>query len=179
METRQHVGAVEWQIIKPDARSTWLTEGLHAEFTTFLPMGTQEAKLAKNNTAKAIFSLYSLGTATNRDSLAYAFNLNLLQGRVRTFIEIYNTAVDRKRRHKGDTPLESFVDTNDPRIKWTRQVKASLQKLELSQYEDSHFRSSLYRPLLGNISTLITSGMKSVINNIESFPRPKLNRRIK
>ena len=146
LETRQHVGAVEWQIIKPDARSTWLTEGLHAEFTTFLPMGTQEAKLAKNNTAKAIFSLYSLGTATNRDSLAYAFNLNLLQGRVRTFIEIYNTAVDRKRRHKGDTPLESFVDTNDPRIKWTRQVKASLQKLELSQYEDSHFRSSLYRP---------------------------------
>ena len=102
--------------------------------------------MAKNDTGKAIFSLYSLGIATNRDSLTYAFDLSLLQERVRTFIEIYNTTIDRKRRCKGNAPLESFVDTNDPRIKWTRQVKASLQKLELNEYEDSHFRTSLYRP---------------------------------
>ena len=25
-------------------KHTWLTEGLHAEFETFIPMGTQEAK---------------------------------------------------------------------------------------------------------------------------------------
>ena len=143
---RQHVGTIEWQTITPDTRFTWLTEGLHAEFTNFLPMGTQEAKMAKNDTGKAIFSLYSLGIATNRDSLTYAFDLSLLQERVRTFIEIYNTTIDRKRRCKGNAPLESFVDTNDPRIKWTRQVKASLQKLELNEYEDSHFRTSLYRP---------------------------------
>ena len=37
---RQHVGTIEWQTITPDTRFTWLTEGLHAEFTNFLPMGT-------------------------------------------------------------------------------------------------------------------------------------------
>ncbi|HEV7236015.1 MAG TPA: N-6 DNA methylase, partial [Ktedonobacteraceae bacterium] len=35
---------VEWIELRPDERDTWLTEGLHSEFTTFLPMGTREAK---------------------------------------------------------------------------------------------------------------------------------------
>ncbi len=145
LQERTHVGTIEWQTIQPDKRYTWLTEGLHAEFETFIPMGTKEAKAAKGG-GETIFSLYSLGVVTSRDSLVYSFNLKLLQERVRTFIEIYNSTVDRKRRHDPNAPLERFIDTNDPRIKWTRQVKASLKKLELSNYEDSHFRTSLYRP---------------------------------
>ena len=76
-----------------------------------------------------IFRLYSLGVVTNRDILAYSFDLELLQERVHTFIEIYNSTVDRKKRHGPQHPVESFIDTDDPRIKWTRQVKASLKKL--------------------------------------------------
>ena len=127
-----------------DAKYTWLTEGLHAEFETFIPMGSKEAKNAKDG--ETIFSLYSLGVATNRDVLAYAFDLNLLQKRVSTFIEIYNSTVDSKKRHDPATSVEDFIDTADPRIKWTRQVKASLKRLEPSTYKDTHFRTALYRP---------------------------------
>ena len=129
-----------------DAKHTWLTEGYHAEYETFIPMGTKEAKMAKGGDSKVMFNLYSLGVATNRDILAFSFDLDLLQDRVRTFIEIYNSTVDRKRRLDPNAPPEDFVDTNDPRIKWTRQVKASLRKLAISKYEESHFRTSLYRP---------------------------------
>ena len=141
----QHIGNVRWQPIQPDARQTWFTEGLHPEFDTFIPMGDKNTKKSASE-GEAIFSLYSLGVATNRDNLAYAFDLELLQERVGTFIEIYNTAVDRKKRHDPKDPVENFIDTTDPRIKWTRQVKASLRKLELSNYEKMHFRSALYRP---------------------------------
>ena len=141
----QHTGNVPWQPIQPDARQTWLTEGLHPEFDTFIRMGNKDTKKSASE-GEAIFSLYSLGVATNRDNLAYAFDLELLQERVGTFIEIYNTAVDRKKRHNPKDPIENFIDTTDPRIKWTRQVKASLRKLELSNYEEMHFRSALYRP---------------------------------
>ncbi len=127
-----------------DVKHTWLTEGLHAEFETFIPMGSKEAKNTKSG--QTIFSLYSLGVATNRDILAYSFDLELLQKRVDTFIEIYNTTVDRKRRHTPTTSVDSFIDTTDSRIKWTRQVKASLKKLEQSVYEAANFRTSLYRP---------------------------------
>ena len=144
LNSKEHYQNIEWKRIEPDSRYTWLTEGLHPEFDTFIPMGSKEAKTTKNG--KTVFKLYSLGVATNRDILAYSFDLAMLQERVQTFIEVYNTAVDRKKRHVPKTPVENFIDTNDPRIKWTRQVKASLKRLELSTYEDSHFRTALYRP---------------------------------
>ena len=140
------VNEIKWKELTPDKNHTWLTEGLHAEFETFIPMGSKIAKAAKDKGGKAIFSLYSLGVATNRDILVYSFDLRLLQERVCTFIEIYNSTLDRKKRHDLNAPVESFIDTNEPRIKWTRQVKASLKKLELSNYEGSHFRTALYRP---------------------------------
>ena len=146
LDSKEYYRNIEWKLITPDHRYTWLTEGLHAEFETFIPMGSKTTKAAKAENGKAIFSLYSLGVATSRDMLAYSFDLNLLQERVRTFIEIYNSTVDRKKRHDPNAPVENFIDTNDPRIKWSHRVKESLKKLELSNYEDSHFRSALYRP---------------------------------
>ena len=142
----QHIGGIEWKSTQPDSRHTWLTEGLDPEFETFIPIGNKASKNTKNEDGETIFSLYSYGVVTSRDNLAYAFDLSLLQERARTFLEIYNTAVDRKRRDNLKTPVEDFIDTNDPRIKWSRQVKASLKKLELSTYDDTHFRTALYRP---------------------------------
>ena len=142
----QHTGGIEWKSIQPDSRHTWLTEGLDVEFDTFIPMGNKEAKNTKDGDGETIFSLYSYGVVTSRDNLAYSFDLALLQEQVHTFIEIYNTAVDRKRRHNLKTPVENFIDTTDPHIKWSHRVKASLKSLVLSNYENSHFRTALYRP---------------------------------
>ena len=146
LDSKEYYRNIEWKSIIPDQRYTWLTEGLHPEFETFIPIGSKVAKAAKDEDGKAIFSLYSLGVATSRDVLAYSFNLELLQERVNTFIEIYNSTVDRRKRHDLNVPIESFIDTDDPRIKWSHRVKESLKKLELSNYEDSHFRPALYRP---------------------------------
>ena len=146
LDSRKHYLNIEWEPITPDHRYAWLTEGLRAEFETFIPVGSKEAKAANDQNGKAVFSLYSLGVATNRDILVYSFNQELLQEKVCTFIEIYNSTVDRRKRHDPNGPIERFIDTNDPRIKWTRQVKASLKKLQSSNYEVTHFRTSLYRP---------------------------------
>ena len=141
----QHTGGIAWESVRPDNRQTWLTEGLHAEFDTFIPMGSKAVK-SKKDGGEAIFRLYSSGVVTSRDNLVYSFDLPLLQESVLTFIEIYNTGVDRKRRHDPKTPIENFIDTTDPRIKWSHRVKQSLEKLELSTYQDTHFRMALYRP---------------------------------
>ncbi len=145
LNDRQHIGGIEWQPIQQDARHTWLTEGLHAEFDTFMPMGSKKTKRSTSG-GETIFKLYSCGVVTSRDRLVYSDDLKLLKKRAHTFIEIYNTALDQKRRHDPKVPIEDFIDTNDPRIKWSRQVKAPLKKFELSNYEESHFRTALYRP---------------------------------
>jgi len=67
LNTKEHYQNIEWQQIAPDKKHTWLTEGLHSEFDTFLPMGTKEAKAAKGTADDVIFKNYSLGISTNRD----------------------------------------------------------------------------------------------------------------
>ena len=146
LDAKDQYGNIEWKTIRPDKRNSWLTEGHHVEYETYPPMGSKEAKTAEGGEGEAIFSLYSLGVATNRDAWVYSFDVKLLQKRIHTFVDIYNSTVDRKRRIDPTAPVESFIDTDDSRIKWTRQVKASLKKLELCDLEDSHFRTSLYRP---------------------------------
>ena len=41
LDSKKHYRNIEWKPITPDQRYTWLTEGLHSEFETFIPMGTQ------------------------------------------------------------------------------------------------------------------------------------------
>ena len=146
LDSKEHYSNIEWEQITPDNKYTWLTQGLHAEFETFVPIGSKVAKRTKGGSSEAIFSLYSCGVVTSRDDLVYSFDPKLLQNQVRTFIEIYNTAADRKKRHGPASPIEDFIDTNDPRIKWSHRTKESLKKNQFSNYEDSCFRTSSYRP---------------------------------
>ena len=78
LDAKGHYRNIEWKAITPDQRYTWLTEGLHAEFETFIPIGTKEAKAVKGEAVKVIFQTYSNGVKTNRDAWAYNFNRNAL-----------------------------------------------------------------------------------------------------
>nr|HET6901398.1 type ISP restriction/modification enzyme [Ktedonobacteraceae bacterium] len=137
---------VEWQSLNPDERHNWLTEGIRPEFTQFLPLGTKATKGLKGINAESIFKVYSLGVVTSRDSHAYSFDAVQLMNSAKIFIDIYNSAVDKLKRQGRDDNLMSLIDTTDPHIKWTRQVKASFQRFEYSFYNDKHVRNSLYRP---------------------------------
>lgn len=144
-ETRS-LNGVEWQELQPDAKHTWLTEGMRDEFESFLPIGTKKAKASKSSDVESIFKNYSLGVVTSRDSLVYSFDKEALAKRVETFIDIYNGTVDTWNRKKGDATLEELIDVNDGRIKWSRQVKASLLKSQSSEFMRENIRLSQYRP---------------------------------
>lgn len=146
LDSKSHCGNIEWRRITPDSRNSWLTEGLQPEFETFIEIGTKDTRAAEREDGEAIFALYSYGVVTSRDNLAYSFHEATLQERVRTFVEIYNRAVDRKRRQSHKSPIEEFIDTHDPHMKWSHRVKESLKNSILSNYEESHFRTGLYRP---------------------------------
>ena len=78
-----------------DARHTWLTEGLYAEFDTFIPMGTKAAKAEKGEAVDVIFNTYSRGVVTCRDAWTYNFNPNTLAENIQRMIETYNAEADR------------------------------------------------------------------------------------
>ena len=147
LDERQQYGNVEWTGISPDKRHTWLTEGLHAEFETFMPLGSREAKAAKGETADVIFKVYSRGVSTGRDAWAYNFKRNVLINNMSRTIEIYNEQVFKWERlgNKG-VNVDDFVAYDDKRISWSRDLKAKLKRGRLAEFVEQRVRESLYRP---------------------------------
>ena len=147
LDSKQHYKNIEWQPVTPDQRYTWLTEGLHTEFETFIPMGTQEAKAEKGEVEAVIFQTYSTGVQTNRDAWAYNFSRNALAANMNRIIKTYNAEVDRwKRRENRDANVDDYVIYDDAKIKWSSGLKQNLKRGQLAEFTASKLRKSLYRP---------------------------------
>ena len=146
LNEHEHIGKIEWQTIQPDARHTWLTEGLHAEFDTFIPMGTKEAK-GKNTAVDTIFQTYTTGIFTGRDAWTYNFNRDVLTRNISKMIEKYNIEVARwEQRIDRNAKLDDFVISDDTNIKWSRNLKRELNRNKTAEYAEHKVRNSFYRP---------------------------------
>ena len=147
LNERQHIGDITWQPIQPDARYTWLTKDLRAEFDTFIPIGTKGAKAQKSEAIDVIFKTYSNGVKTNRDAWVYNFNRNTLAENMSRMIETYNAEVVRwMQRNDRDANLDDLVISDDAKIKWSRDLKAKLKRGRTTEYIDNKARASFYRP---------------------------------
>ncbi len=147
LNSKQHYQNIEWKRMTPDKRNTWLTEGLHAEFDTFIPMGTKEMKAAKGAATGVIFKTYSLGVSTNRDAWVYNFNRNALTENMSNMIQTYNAEVARwGQRTDRNANLDDFVVSDGEKIKWSSTLKRKLQSGQLATFTDAKIRQSLYRP---------------------------------
>ena len=147
LDSKEHYRNIEWKPITPDRRYTWLTEGLHAEFETFTPMGTKEVKAAKGEAVDVIFKDYSRGVATSRDAWAYNFNRNTLTENMSGMIGTYNAEVDRwKRRENRDVNVDDFVIFDEAKISWSESLKRNLQRGKTADFSQEKVRTSLYRP---------------------------------
>ncbi len=147
LHERQHAGNIEWQEIRPDRRHTWLTEGLHAEFESFIPLGSKEAKAAKGEAVDVIFKVYSLGVNTARDAWAYNFNRDALTENMERMIDFYNEQVFKWERQAGrEINVDDFVVYDDRRISWSETLKRNLTRGKISDFSQEKLRTSLYRP---------------------------------
>ena len=147
LENHQHVGNIAWQIIKPAQRYTWLTDGLHTAFESFVPMGTKEAKKREGEVRDVIFKTYSLGISTNRDWWARNFNSDALTQNMSRMIDSYNTQVFKwDRRINQNTNVDDFVDYDDAEIKWSSSLKQKLKRKEIVEFSEAKIRRTLCRP---------------------------------
>ena len=147
LDSKEHYRNIEWQAITPDRRYTWLTEGLHPEFETFIPIGTKEAKAKKGEGRDVIFHTFSNGVVTARDAWTYNFNRNALTENMNRLIGTYNAEIDRwKRRENRDTNIDDFVIYDEATIKWTDRLKQGLKRGKTANFSQEKVRTSLYRP---------------------------------
>ncbi len=137
---------VPWETLHPDAKHTWLTQGLHAAFDTFLPIGTKEAKAKKSASEHTIFHLYSTGAGTSRDSWMYDFHADSLAQKASSMIETYNAELSRWQRAGKPEHIDSFVIADETQIKWSSKLKQCFRREKETTFTYSNIRQSLYRP---------------------------------
>ena len=160
-----------------DARHTWLTEGLHAEFETFIPMGTQEAKEMRGEAADVIFKTYSNGVKTNRDAWAYNFSRSILTENMNRMIGTYNVEVDRwKRRGNREVNVDDFVVSDEAKIKWSGDLKLKLKSGTAADFSQEKVRTSLYRPFAKSNLYFDRVMNNSVYIFPSIFPVPEIER---
>ncbi len=115
------ISKIDWLDLKPDDRHTWITNDLFSEFTSLLPLGSKEAKLARDTGLKGgdietVFKLYSLGVQTNRDNWVYDFRLDTLEKKVKGFIDNFNSEIDRWKRSDEPDDIDNFVIYDDTKL---------------------------------------------------------------
>lgn len=148
LDACEHIGNVNWQTIEPDARYTWLTEGLREDFETFTPIGSKAAKTEKGEVSGVIFHQFSSGVKTNRDAWAINFDRDTLTTNVQRMIGFYNTQVFKWQgiTDKSNINIDDFAEYDDAKISWSRDLKAKMRTGRIAEYDAHKVRTCLHRP---------------------------------
>ena len=146
LNEHQHSGNIEWRVIRPDERYTWVTEELHAKFENLVPMGNKHTKKVKSEAVGVIFKTYSPGVSTNRDPWAYNFHRNALSQNIKRMIEIYNSQVLEWVHKDHQINVNEFVISDETQIKWSDTLKGKLLRKEIADFSQEKVRGALYRP---------------------------------
>ena len=139
------IGGVDWKQLTPDTSGTWLTHGQQDDYTCLLPLGDKSTKGLEYTFS--IFRSFTLGVVSARDAYVYNFSRDTLKSSMRACIKAYDESLaEYKHAKKPRPPVSDFINVEDSRIKWSRQTKRLLAKLEPSLFNGACIRRSLYRP---------------------------------
>jgi len=129
--------------VQPDKAHNWVNLTSN-DFDTLLPLASKDTKAAKTAAKeRAIFKLYSLGVATNRDEWLYDNSQPRLADKVKFFVDTYSSEINRWRESCKLARTNDFVDRA---IKWTSELEAHLKKGTELSFDPDFIIDSLYRP---------------------------------
>ena len=134
---------VHFQIVNENAKHLWLTDGMADDWDDLIPLGSKEAKSGKAN---ALFDIYSLGILTNRDRWVYRFNKSNLVRSMSEMSDFYNDFVAKWPYYESKKDINDFVEYDDAKISWSRDLKLKVKRSRMSTHKDSFVRTSVYRP---------------------------------
>ena len=135
---------IAFESITPDAKNNWLNQS-NSDFDTLMPLADRQTKLAKTaGDEQAVFGLYSLGIASNRDEWTFDFDLNEVSDKAYHFCRVYR---DERQRFELENPNVNVIgDWVDRSIKWTAELEKHLTKGDALEFATQNIVPALYRP---------------------------------
>jgi predicted helicase len=127
-----------WVAVTPDEQNDWLNQR-DDSFKAFIPVGEKGS-----SGTHSIFSMYSLGAATNRDKWVYNASLDYLASNVERTIQHYNAELERSKGIHGD--IKDFLNSDPTKISWTRALRNDIKRGKALSISDGEIVRSVYRP---------------------------------
>lgn len=148
MALQQDIFDFDFEDIIPDKNGQWLnqTDNDFYEHIPLIDKNVKNQKVGKAIEQKAIFKLFSLGVATNRDDWAYDFDEKQLEKKIKYFLKIYNN--ERKKWADKKLNDEDMNDNLDYSIKWSEYLKNQLIQNKNIKFDKKSIVKSLYRPFI-------------------------------
>ena len=131
-----------WQSITPDKHNDWLAQR-DDSLEKFIEIGNK-----KDKRSSVIFSNFSLGIATNRDSWCYNASKKSLSSNVGNMLDVYNFELKKYRTSLQDNNIDDFLIMDPSKIAWTHNLKKDLSKLKPLKLNNDCLTISSYRPFL-------------------------------
>lgn len=146
IRSAKSVAGLEWTKITPNVRHDWLNQR-GEEFAGFQAIGSKDAA-----SEVAMFTLYSGGLKSNRDSWVYNFARKELSKNVEHMVETYNDHVRRYAAYvKGKVNPQlpkDWVEYDTTRISWSVNLLDGIKRgTERPNRPERHF-AALYRPFV-------------------------------
>lgn len=132
--------AIQFDKVTPDKSGNWinLTDN---DWDNLLPLADKATKSAKTPTReRALFKLFSLGVASNRDEWAFDFDREALRRKENYFKKTYS-------KHLSAPDSFTFADF-DKTIKWTSELEKSARRGVKYEVSASSIGECSYRPFV-------------------------------
>ncbi|MFT5325233.1 MAG: putative helicase [Planctomycetaceae bacterium] len=179
IQQRGSIRDIDWVRIEPNAEGDWIHQRNPA-VQEFAPIGEKKGA----GKIPPIFTLYSLGVATNRDAWACNFSRTKLAENMNAMIAFYNEQLaeyisEVDSAMSGQTPKVGQFINNDPkRISWTDRIKKDLAKLKRHSFIPESIVSVTYRPFCRQYLYFNRSFNERVYKMPSIFPNPDSSNRI-
>ncbi|WP_284864557.1 DEAD/DEAH box helicase [Corynebacterium rhinophilum] len=133
---------IEWQSIEPNKEGDWLNQRSE-EFETWPVLGDKKENLTR------VFSRFSAGIATSRDSWVYSSSPSELEKNLNRFITTYEAARKAFNNRQVDQSFTEWLGENatfTSGIKWSDILQRRVANNEILDYRSDFVTTGFYRP---------------------------------
>ncbi|MGC5365525.1 DEAD/DEAH box helicase [Streptomyces sp. DT24] len=172
----QGLDTVEWQQITASPEGDWINQR-DERFAAFQAIGEKDKGLR----GKAIFSLYSSGLKTGRDSWVYNFSQSKLTKNVGSTIDFYNDQLKEFEAHyeaasqgvPTAADVDRYIDNDPKKISWNRADKTDIARARVRTFDEERLFSAAYRPFTKQ-SVYFSARLNDMVYQLPRlFPTPE------
>lgn len=131
----------EWDVLRPDRHGDWL-EQRDDHWYKLVPIGIDNRTTGQRH---GLFSIFSLGVSTNRDTWVYNFSREEVNKNVKASIKIIHEEQDRYVQAVG-LRVEDVVRMNPRLVSWSTKLLKTVESNKPIVFSKSSTTTAGYRP---------------------------------